>query len=127
MCSRNTSVCVVRGCFGLGRRNDDDRSGQNGFDGLLKLGNEPAQIAKPRIESVDYDDSDGELRDILLVTHPFVRGNQNLERRRRMTKKGSVLKPRPALFLNSSDDETRQITPKLPWHVLVEEYSPHAI
>jgi hypothetical protein len=89
-------------------------------DSCTDVGDEPAQITQSRIECFDNDNPDCELRDILLVAHSLVRRNEDIERRRRMTKKVAILQARPTFLLNGSDHKLRQLAPKLSGHVLVE-------
>jgi hypothetical protein len=109
------------------RRNDLNRSRCDALDPVPQLGDEPPEMTKPRIERLDHDDPDRELRDILLVAHSLIRGHQDIETLRRLTKKVPVLQSCPTFFLNGPNLEIGQISPKASRHVLVKENPSHAI
>ena len=97
------------------------------MDGGSELRQEPPKVVESGVERLDRDDTDCELRHILLIAQPLIGGHENVERRCGLTKKVAILQTCPAFLLNCSDRELRQVTPKLPRHVLVEKNPSHAI
>ena len=87
----------------------------------------PATVNKPRVWHLNDDNTNGELRYVLLVSHSLVDCHQNIERFSRSREQRSILKRRPAFLLCRANVELRQVSPELARHVLVEQYLLHAI
>jgi len=88
---------------------------------VIELWNQRAKVYEARIWYFNHDDTDLELRHILLIAHALINRDEHIEFDHGTSEQLTVLESRPTLFLSCTNGKRRQIAPKLSRHVLVEE------